>query len=403
MLRSRRAMVLPLAALLAAPTVSLAEDGWKLGPDAGISKGSLRLNLTGYLQGDFRYFSDWAVRETEAGDQRRDEAELRRLRVGLDLAWGRLAVQVQADPHEDGRDILKDAYAELRFGKALRVRGGQYKVPVSPEFMTSAAKTDFAERTMLANDLGPGRDFGVEVYGEGKRLQYQVGVFAGDGWAQRSRAGTTAAAHLVLTPVKGLDLGGSASLGEVSADPLVSGADLKPRGLSGVSPTGYEFFVPHFVNGRRTRLDAEAAFSRGPVTLKAEALLVREQRKGQSSTLTDLSDVQGRGWAASALWRLRGEKKRQPGALEVGARCESLLFEDAGEDNGFAGFGNRARNIKPVSAQAATAGLSFWLTRWGRIMGDLVVERYGEPLVAPEPGRRGNYVTLLGRVQLHLP
>ena len=36
-------------------------------------------------------------------------------------------------------------------------------------------------------------------------------------------------------------------------------------------------------------------------------------------------------------------------------------------------------------------------------MGNLVVERYGEPLLAPEPGRQGNYVTLLGRVQLHLP
>jgi len=139
------------------------------------------------------------------------------------------------------------------------------------------------------------------------------------------------------------------------------------------------------------------------VTLKAEALLAREQRKGQSSTLTDMPDVQGQGWAASAVWRLRGEKKRQPGALEMGARYESLRFDDAGEDTGFAGFGNRARNIKPVSVQAATAGVSFWLTRWGRIMGDVVVERYGEPLVAPEPGRRGNYVTLLGRLQLHLP
>jgi hypothetical protein len=36
-------------------------------------------------------------------------------------------------------------------------------------------------------------------------------------------------------------------------------------------------------------------------------------------------------------------------------------------------------------------------------MGDVVMEQYGEPLVAPEPGRKGNYVTVLGRVQLHLP
>lgn len=402
-MRCRLGRILPLAALLLTPTVGLTEDHWKLGPDVGVSKGSFRLNLTGYVQGDFRYFSDWGVKETEASSLRYDQAELRRLRVGLDVAWGRLILQAQADPHEKGRNVLRDAYAELRFGKAFRLRGGHFKIPVSPEFLTSAARTDFVERTMLASDLGPGRDFGVMAHGEVKRLQYQLGVFDGDGWSHTSRAGTTAAARLVVTPVKGFALGASASLGEVTAAPVVSGAVLKPRGLKGLSPTGYEFFVPHFVDGRRTRLDAEVSFSRGPVSLKAEGLRVREQRRGQSSTLTDMPDVQGDGWAVSALWLLRGEKKRQAGALEIGARYESLRFDDVGADGGFAGFGNRARNIKPAPLEAAAAGLSFWLTRWGRIMGDVVVERYGEPLLAPEPGRKGNYVTLLGRVQLHLP
>jgi phosphate-selective porin len=401
--RCLRTLALHLAAMIGASTVGLAEEGWKLGPDVALSKGSFRLTLTGYLQGDFRYFSKWEVAETEAEGLRRDEGELRRSRVGLDLVWSRLNLQAQVDPHEEGRSVLKDAYAELRFGKSFRLRGGHFKVPVSPEFLTSAAKTDFVERAMLVNDLGPSRDFGVMAHGEVNRLRYQVGVFAGDGWSQNSRAGTTTAAHLTVTLAKGLDLGASASLGEVTADAVVPGASLKPRGLKGESATGYEFFVPHFVDGRRTRLDAEATISWGPVTLKAEALLAREQRKGQSSALTDMPDIQGQGWAASALWVLRGQKKRQPGALEMGARYESLRFEDSGQDAGFQGFGNRARNVKPVSAQAATAGLSFWLTRWGRIMGDVVVERYGEPLVAPEPGRRGNYVTLLGRVQLHLP
>ena len=401
-MRSRSSPVL-LAVLLAAPSIATAQEPWKLGPDAGVSKGSFRLNLTGYLQGDFRYFSDWEVKETEAGELRRDEAEVRRVRVGLDAVWRKLNLQFEIDPLQEGRGRLRDAYAELRFGKAFRLRGGHIKVPVSPEFLTSAAKTDFAERTMLASELGPGRDFGVMAHGEVKRLQYQLGVFAGDGWSHSSRAEITTALRLVVTPVHGLDLGGSASLGEVDADPVAAGATLTPRGLKGLSPTGYEFFVPHFVGGRRTRVSLEAALSRGPVSLKTEVLRSREERKGQSSTFTDMPDVQGDGWAVSALWRLRGEKKRQPGALEFGARYESLRFDDVGDDTGFAGFGNRARNIKPGSLEAATAGFSFWMTRWGRIMGNLLLERYGEPLLAPEPGRAGNYVTLLGRVQLHLP
>ncbi len=402
-MRRRLGRVLPLAALLTGPTVGFTQDQWTLGPDLGIAKGSFRLGLTGYVQGDFRHFSDWEVNETEAGSLRNDEAELRRLRVGLDVAWRRLIIQAQVDPHEDGRSVLKDAYAELRFGKGLRLRGGHFKVPVSPEFLTSAAKTDFVERTMLASDLGPGRDFGLMAHGEVKRLHYQVGVFGGDGWSHTSRAETTVAARLVVGPLEGLDLGASASVGELQAEPVTPDASLTPYGLSGVSPTGYVFFVPHFVDGRRTRLDVEASYSRGPVSLKAEGLSVREQRRGQSSTLTDMPDVQGDGWAVSALWLLRGEKKRQAGALEIGARYESLRFDDIGDDTGFAGFGNRARNIKPASLDAAAAGFSFWLTRWGRIMGNVLVERYGEPLLAPEPGRQGNYVTLLGRVQLHLP
>ncbi len=400
---SRLPGILFLGVLLTAPRIAGAQASLTLGPDLGVSKGSFRLSLAGYLQGDFRYFSDWEVRETEAGELRRDKAELRRLRVGFDAAWRRLNVQVDVDPLQEGRDLLKDAYLELRLGKALRLRGGHLKLPVSPEYLTSAAKIDFAERTMLASELGPGRDFGVLAFGEVKPVQYQLGVFAGDGWAQSSRAEITTAGRLVVTLTHGLEVGASASLGQVEADSEASGATLAPRGVKGLSASGYEFFVPHFVDGRRIRVDLEAAFNRGPVSLKAEALRTREERKGQSSTFTDMPDVQGDGWALSALWRLRGAKRRQPGALEIGARYESLRFDDVADDTGFAGFGNRARNLKPASLEIGTAGFSLWITRWGRIMGNLLLERYGEPLLAPEPGRRGNYATLQGRVQLHLP
>jgi hypothetical protein len=36
-------------------------------------------------------------------------------------------------------------------------------------------------------------------------------------------------------------------------------------------------------------------------------------------------------------------------------------------------------------------------------VGDVVVERYEDGLRAPEPGKEGTYVSLLGRVQVHLP
>jgi hypothetical protein len=36
-------------------------------------------------------------------------------------------------------------------------------------------------------------------------------------------------------------------------------------------------------------------------------------------------------------------------------------------------------------------------------MGDVVVERYDDALRAPETGKNGSYVSLIGRVQVHLP
>jgi hypothetical protein len=38
-----------------------------------------------------------------------------------------------------------------------------------------------------------------------------------------------------------------------------------------------------------------------------------------------------------------------------------------------------------------------------RFYGNVVVERYEDALLAPVPGRKGNYVTLLARLQLSVP
>ena len=50
-----------------------------------------------------------------------------------------------------------------------------------------------------------------------------------------------------------------------------------------------------------------------------------------------------------------------------------------------------------------TGGLSWWPTPFLRFQGNVLVERYDDPLRAPEPGNTGDYVPLLGRVQVHLP
>ena len=91
-----------------------------------------------------------------------------------------------------------------------------------------------------------------------------------------------------------------------------------------------------------------------------------------------------------------------PGAVELAVRYEELRFDDV-ENEGFESAGSRAANIRPAGYRAFTGGLSWWPSTFLRLVGDVVVERYDDALRAPEPGKNGNYVTLLGRVQVHLP
>jgi phosphate-selective porin len=212
-----------------------------------------------------------------------------------------------------------------------------------------------------------------------------------------------------------LDVGGSITDGEVTANPDDEGLDPVPRGLEGQGASRFRFSETRFVQGNRRRYGADARIGIGPVAVRGEWIRAREERLEQGATFDDLPAEIAEGWMTSATWLLTGEEKDNnirprkalskggPGAIELGVRYEDLGFDDEGEDTGFAGAGNRARNIRPTADRTFTGGLSWWPEDWARLMGNVVLERYSDPLLAPEPGRQGNYVTILGRLQLMLP
>jgi len=394
-----------------APSTS---GSWRTEPFKVTSpSGDFELGLAGYVQEDFHSYRDWSPAEPKT-------SELRRLRIGAEGKWKRLSFQVDVDPRKErpedtveGAHYLKNAYVEYRFAKAFRIRGGHFKLPFSPEFLTSAAKTDFVERTMLVDALGLDRDWGGVALGEIGRIRYEAGVFQGDGWRTHQRAGTTGAARLEVTALTGLDLGTSYNEGRVKADDETVG-DPHAKGFSARGPGSFRFSARHFVYGHRRRLGADGAFHRGPVGLKAEVGRGWEERKGQGATFDGLPQVMTTGWAVSGTWLVTGDRKRNTirprhpfphglGAVEVGVRYESVQVDDDGPAAGFAGAGNRARNILPVGERVLTGGISWWPRQWLRFLGNVVVERFDDDLIVPEPGRRGNYTTLLGRLQVSLP
>lgn len=408
----RVCLVACLAGLGAAPA-AFAQQGWDFGAQGlSLRRGDFRFQLGGYAQADFRSYHDWEAGDEDTGLLRSDTAELRRLRIGFEARYRRLTLELDVDPQDDG-DELKNAFANLRLAKGLEIQAGHMKLPVSGEFLTTAAKTDFVERALLATHIGPARDWGVMVQGEGDWVLLQAGVFKGDGRTRRDRSGTTGVARLVFDVARGLELGGSASLADVEAEEAGPGLDPRPKGIVGEGPSGFLFYDRHFVQGRRRRVGVEGVYRRGPLGLSGEWLQAREERKGQGSGLDDLPAQVATGWYAGATWLVTGEKKdntirpkrplpRGPGAIEVGARLEMFRFDDDGESSGFEGAGNRARNIRPAGDRIVTGGLTWWPVAWLRFMGNVVVERFDDPLLAPEPGRRGNYVTFLARTQLQL-
>jgi phosphate-selective porin len=390
-------------------------EGWKReGFELSNPSADFKIRLSGYLQADFRSYLDWQVGDGTDDTLRYDESEWRRLRIGIEGEWHRLSFEFDVDPAFDEGDELKNAYLGIRLSREVQLRGGHMKLPVSPEFLTSASKTDFVERAALVTSLGLGRDWGGLVEGElGKVLEYSAGVFEGDMRTSQNRAETTAVGRLVLKPSSWLDLGGSYSQGDVVAEPETPGFDTSPKGLDGTSGTGYRFFPSVYVNGRRQRWGADARLQGGPVALWGEFLEAREERKGQGPTLEDLPDVRGRGWSVTGTWLVTGERKTRTirprrglfegaGAVELAARYEELWFDDV-SNQGFEAAGSRARNIRPAGLKTVTGSVSWWPTRFLRFQGNVLVERYDDALRAPEPGKQGNYVSLVGRAQVHLP
>jgi phosphate-selective porin len=355
----------------------------------------IHVKAVGYVQNDVRTFWGW---EADAG-QRNDGFDVRQMRGGLRLTRGRVSGQAVVDVATFAnralgdsvaalfvpRQRFKDVYVDVALGRGQSLRVGHFKLPVSREFLVAEQRTDFLERAMFSSGLAPSRDWGAMAQGRlavaARRLEYLVGVYAGDNWSDACRARNTIAGRLVLEAVKGLQLGVSGSRGDL-APATGDGTGPPARGLQGKSASGWVFFKRPAVEGARRRLGADVQEVAGAVTFTAEVLQSREARP-------TLPAVLGLGGSVSALWHVRAAKaSRGGGVLDLAARYEWLRFAN---DDG----------ARP-SSQAMTAALNYQPRPWLRFMANGIADRYGDGARVPDSAHRG-YVTLLARVQLVVP
>lgn len=391
-----------------------APEGWRRDGFA-LKKGKSRIQLTGYVQEDVRHY-DWKVKGDETGALQAPTDQLRRLRIGAEAKFGDLSLEFVTDPRNSQKGSrLKDVTAGYGFSKRFNLLVGHFKPPVGQEFLTSAGKTDFVDRSMLGSRLVPDREWGAGLSGEVSRVGYSVGFFAGDGDANVQTAGDSGAGRMTVKLMKGLSVSGSFMQGKVTPNPRIGTSEPSPKGASGQTATGFTFWNRPHVSGTRRRLGGDASYSRGPFRLQAEYLEITEQRQKQGSTGQDIPDVRGRGWSTQASYVLTGEKKGSTveprksifkggfGAAELVARAEGLKFDDTGDPSGFAGYGNRARNIAPSGATTLAAGVNYWASNFIKLQGDALWESYNDPLIAPVPGKTGRYFSLIARIQFMIP
>jgi phosphate-selective porin len=346
---------------------------------------------------------DADVRESNELDIEGGTFEMGHTRLGVEgRLFDAVGFEIEADLRDDDQH-WRDVFVELRQWRAVRIRGGRFKLPFGAERMTSIRELPLIYRSLATEALTPARDTGVEAYGRllGDVLAYRGGVFAHDG--DVSRRGTDApgsrtfAGGVTLAPFAGtgvkilrdLEIGGATTVGDV------------PAGLNGLRARtvgGFEAFAPLYVAGRRVRLAADARWARGPVVLNAEFLQVRDERLAQGLSDEDLPDVVARGWYASGAWTILGALRSNGtgprrglvqggfGAIQLAARAESLGFGSSGSTD--EAFRNpRAANVFRNDVRAETYGVNWYPVQFVKLQFNLVREHLEDPERRPDPER----------------
>ena len=217
-----------------------------------------------------------------------------------------------------GKLVVQDAYADVHYGDAVKVRVGKFKVPFGLERLQSESDTTFVERG-LPTQLAPNRDLGVQVFGElaGGAVAYQVGIFngvadgqSGDGDVSSGKEG---AARVFVKPfatgdslAKQLGVGGAVTYGDTTG--TLAATDLPVFKTQGQTTffqyrTGTTLMDTPIAHGRHWRATAQADYFAGPLGLLAEYVHTAEHVALGETHAIAAADA----WQGLAQWVITGD------------------------------------------------------------------------------------------------
>ena len=355
----------PPAAAAPAPTISAGDTiAVEKTVEAPPKPAKLELKPGGYLHVDGRRFVE---NNTGAHD-----FTVRRLRFKLDGSASKLIGFRTLVDFAGSRVQVLDAWAELRFHPAVVLRAGKDKGQFGLERLQSATALTFVERG-YPTQLAPNRDIGAWLRGDYGLVHYAVGVVGGAANNTVLEAETDDVleynAHVLVSPVRGLAIGGAATFGRSKGTQTATG-------LAGVrTPGQLEFFkyatgttadTTAHTDGYRTRWTAHGYYHGGPFGVLAEYVLDREPVEFGGTTEL----LSHRAWQLAASVAVtpddgptyKGLKPKRTfdlergtwGAVELAARYSELRVDEDTFESGMATGAQRARTF--------TGGINWYLS-----------------------------------------
>jgi phosphate-selective porin OprO/OprP len=387
--------------------------GWKDGFYIQTPDGTTRLRIGGFVQLDGRFF----VSDTD--DPHVDQFAFRAVRPELQgTLFDHYDFRLVPD-FAGSKLVLQDAYVDIRYGDAVKLRFGKFVTPFGLERLQGQTSTVFIERG-LPSQLAPNRDLGVQVFGElaSGVVEYQLGVFNGVADGQTGDGDVSddkeVAARVFLRPfaagaslLKALGVGGAITYGDklgTLASPDVAPFKTAAQDTFFTYKVGTTLADTVIADGEHWRATAQAQYYGGPVGLFAE--YVRSKQKVALAGTHQRLAIDA--WQVVGQWVLTGDStsyksvtprkpfdpsKGQWGAVDIAARIGELQL--SGADAYPRGFADPTKSAK--KAWSAGVGIDWFLNRSVRFVLDYDRTWYDR---GAKTGDKPDEHSLLGRAQI---
>jgi phosphate-selective porin OprO/OprP len=372
------------------------------------------IHLRGNVSLDGRFFSDSSTPVTA------DTWLVRRLRPTLEGTLDHIIDFRIMPDFAQGKTILQDGWANVRFEPWLALEFGKFKAPVGLERLQLEQFARFIEPALTA-DLLPYRDLGLKLGGTLGRgiLTYDVAVLDGvvdegstDGNSVPDTNSTgkfTWDGRLFARPFLQTDAKALRGLGIGLAQTYVKDSGVNTASTTTSLLAGYKTTGQQSMSGYRGNTVSGGAFNNATIAAGIERRTVpqfyyyfrslgllgeyvaesQQVQRNLTAASNRLATLNNSAWQLQAAWFITGEdegydtatprREFRPGhggtgAWEIVARYHEISFDPQAFAGGANSFANPA--IAARSARAIGAGANWYLDRNFKIQLDYEVTRF---------------------------